>query len=409
MNNKKLLVIVSCLLLVVFAISACGPSSTAPSSETNNSGTTNSEQTSSEANTTTSSETIKFAVAAPMTGDTAEFGKIVLDGVTVAVDEINKTGGIEGKQIVIDSYDDKCDSTEAASVASKIASDPDVFAVIGHMCSGATMAAAPIYEKAGIVYLTASSSRTDLTKQGFKYLFRSLTHDAGYGPILAQLALKNFCAKNIAIVYTNNDYGIGLLATVKEEIAKLNGNIVAEETFRAGDKDFSAQLSKIANAKADLILLITEYTEGALIARQRAAAGLGDVQIVASSTMQFPQFIELGGDYVEGAVVGAAWDRWGTQPEVKAFNDKWNQIFGQPADELNSYYYDAVYIMKQAIEEGATKETLGDVLRKIHHTGNTGVVEFDETGEVKPKQLYALQIKNGEFTSFDLTQASTCE
>jgi branched-chain amino acid transport system substrate-binding protein len=349
--------------------------------------------------------TIKFAVSAPMSGDVAEFGEIVLQGVETATDEINAAGGIEGKQIELVPFDDKCDSTEAATVAGNVVTRPEIFAVLGPMCSGATMASMPIYEEAGLTALTASSSRTDLTKQGWTHLFRSITHDLGYGPILAEIAVEHLGAEKVAIFYAPDDYGVGLKDAVVDSLNELGGNeIVALETFIHGDKDFSPQLTKIANEGAEVIMLITEYTEGALIAKQRVAAGLGDIPIVCASTMQFPAFIELGGEAVEGAIVGAAWDRWSQDPGMKAFNDKWAEMYGEPANELNALYYDAVYIMKEAIEQGGTKDTLHEVLREIKYEGPTGTYEFDETGEVKPKQLYALQVVDGEFTSYDLSQ-----
>jgi branched-chain amino acid transport system substrate-binding protein len=350
-----------------------------------------------------STEPYKFAVGAPMTGDVAENGKYVLEGIQTAVDEINAAGGVNGRQLAIQVFDDKCDSTEAALVASRVAADPSFFAVLGHMCSAATMAAGPIYEKAGLTFMTASSTRPDLTSQGWTHCFRTITHDAGWGPILTGILVKKLDKKTVALFYQNDDYGIGLLNSVKPELEKAGVKILVEETFRTGDKDFSAQLAKVKQSGAEAIMLLTMYTEGALITRQRVSAGLAAIPVIASSQHQFPGFLDLAGDAAEGAIIGVAWDKWSTDPAVKALNDKWIEKFGQPCNEVNSYYYDAVYIMKQAIEEGATKETLPDVLHKIHFEGPTGVTEFQENGDIKPKMLFAMTVKDGQFTSYDLS------
>ena len=349
-------------------------------------------------------EPIKFVVAGPMTGDVAELGGFQLEGVEVAVEEINAAGGMGGRPIEIEVFDDKCDSTEAALVASRVANDPDVFAVIGHMCSGATMAAGPIYEEAGLTFLTASSTRPDLTQQGWTHLFRTITHDMGWGPILADMAINTLGKKKVALVYATDDYGVGMLEATRPAVVELGGEVVAEETFRHGDKDFSAQLAKMAEDGTEVLILLTEYTEGALFARQRAAAGMGDVPVICASTMQLPAFIELGGEAVEGAIIGTAWDRWSTDPGPKELNDKWTGLFDRPCNEINAYYYDAVYIMKMAVEQGATKENLHEVLRAIEFNGSTGVTRFDANGEVEPKQLFALSVKDGEFVSYNLNQ-----
>jgi branched-chain amino acid transport system substrate-binding protein len=349
-------------------------------------------------------EPIKFVVAGPMSGDVAELGGFQLEGVEVAVEEINAAGGMGGRPVEIEVFDDKCDSTEAALVASRVANDPDVFAVIGHMCSGATMAAGPIYDEAGLTFLTASSTRPDLTQHGWTHLFRTITHDQGWGPILADMAINTMGKKKVALVYATDDYGVGMLEATRPAVLELAGEVVAEETFRHGDKDFSAQLAKMAEAGTEVMILLTEYTEGALFARQRAAAGMGDVPIICCSTMQLPAFIELGGEAVEGAIIGTAWDRWSKDPGPKELNDKWTELFGRPCNEINAYYYDAMYIMKMAVEKGATRENLHEVLHTIEFHGPTGITKFDENGDIEPKQLFALTVQDGEFVSYDLNQ-----
>jgi branched-chain amino acid transport system substrate-binding protein len=346
----------------------------------------------------------KFVVAGPMTGDVAELGGYQLSGVEMAVEEINAAGGINGRPIEIMVFDDKCDSTEAAIVASRVLAEEDVFAVIGHMCSGASMAAGPLYDEAGLTFLTASSTAPALTEQGWTHLFRTITHDAAWGPVLGDIAIQNFDAKKVAIFYATDDYGVGLLETMVPALEGKGVEVVAQETYRAGDKDFSAQLSKVATLEPDVLMLLTEYTEMALITRQRVAAGMTDVGVVCASNGQFQQFIDLAGEAAEGAIIGVAWDKWSTDPAVKSLNDKCIADYGGPCNEVDAYYYDAVYIMKQAIEEGATRETLNEVLRDIHFEGPTGVTEFLANGDIKPKMLFAQTVLNGEFASFDLNK-----
>jgi len=210
-----------------------------------------------------STEPIVFGMVAPMTGDAAEYGTQLERGVRLAVDEINAAGGINGRQVELDICDDKCDPYEASLCAQKMTANEKIFAVIGHVCSSCTLAAGPIYDKAGLTDMTVSSTNPEVTKKGWTHVFRTVANDGMQGPLIADLAFNKLGKSKVAIIYANNDYGKGLLDATQPAITKLGAEVVAVETFAPGvDKDFSAQLTKIAQAGADVLVLLTDYSEG---------------------------------------------------------------------------------------------------------------------------------------------------
>jgi branched-chain amino acid transport system substrate-binding protein len=274
--------------------------------------------------------------------------------------------------------------------------------VIGHVCSSCTLAGGPIYEKAGLTAMTVSSTNPEITKKGWTHVFRTIAHDGMQGPLMAEFAVKQLGKTKLAIMYASHDYGKGLLDATLPEVPKVGGEVVAVETYVPGvDKDFSAQLTKIAQAEPEALLLLTDYAEGGMITKQRVAAGLGDVPVVASAGNQHQQFIELGGEAAEGAYVMVYFDPEKPDQATQDFVTKYQAEYGHMPSEQAGYGYEAPYIYKMAIEKGATKDTLPDVMHTIEYTGLTGVTKFDETGDVVGKGQAILIVKDGEFTSYE--------
>jgi len=179
-------------------------------------------------------DTIKFAAAGPMTGPSGETGQRMRAGIELAVKEINDSGGIAGKQVAVDFYDDEGKPEGAASVAQKIASDPDVFAVIGHINSSASMAALPIYKRAGLTEISGNSSSYKLTHLGYSNFFRVIIDDFAQAPVVVDEAVQKEGRKHLAIIYENSDYGKGVYEAAVKEAKKLGVDVVDSETYTAG-------------------------------------------------------------------------------------------------------------------------------------------------------------------------------
>ena len=347
-------------------------------------------------------EPLVFGLVGPMTGDAGDYGQMQKRGATFAVEEINAAGGINGRPVELEVCDDKCDPTEGAMCAQRMINNPDIFAVIGHVCSSCTLAGGPIYEEAGMTFVTGSSSNPAVSQQGWTHMFRTIIDDNAQGPAQVQWAIETLGAKKLAFMYASHDYGQGMLDASLPTVPEYGGEVAAVETYAPGvDKDFSAQLTKIAETDPDALLLFTDYTEGAMITKQRVAAGLGDVPVVVNGGCMHQQFIELGGDAAEGTVVLVPYDPYSDNPKTVSFNEKWMEEFGGRAQTVEeAFTYEIPYMLKWAIEQGATKETLPDVLRTIDYEGPSGTTQFDDNGDVTGKEMAALIVKDGEWVSY---------
>jgi branched-chain amino acid transport system substrate-binding protein len=343
-------------------------------------------------------------VAGPTTGSAAAYGENQLKGVEIAVTEINESGGINGRPLEVVPGDDQCDPTEAANVAQRFASDPEIVAVIGHVCSSATLAAGPIYDTAGLTAVTGSSTNPTVTDQGWTHVFRTITSDADQGPEIAKLGIDTLGLEKFAIVYANHDYGRGLLDFTVPAIEERGGEVVAQETFAPGETtDFSAQLTKIAQAEPDALILLTDYAEGGLIAGQRVQHGLGDVPVIASAGNANIDYVELaGGEPAEGNMMVVYYNSDSSDPATVEFNEKFMGRWGElPTAEIPVFNYELVYILKEALEQGATRETMPEVLSTIEYNGPTGLTKFDEKGQVSGKGQDVIIIQDGEFKTFE--------
>jgi branched-chain amino acid transport system substrate-binding protein len=348
---------------------------------------------------------IKFAAAGPMSGPSAETGIRMRAGIELAVKEINDSGGIAGKKVVVDFFDDEGKPESAASVAQKIASDPDVIAVIGHINSSASMAALPIYARAGLTQTSGNSSSWKLTHMGFNNIFRVIINDQGQSPVLTRHVIVNENRKRIAIIYENSDYGKGALESARKTAAELGAQVVAAETYQNGvDRDFAAQLTKIKAANPDALILISQYGEGGPILSQAYRLGLttdGKVLRAGFDGLRQKAFVPLAGkEAAEGILIFASFNSLSDAPKTAEFREKTMRLFGHPPTEQEAHNYDIVYLYKAAIEKGATKATMSKVLASISMEGVSGHLAFDEFGDVKGKEMVIFTVKNGEFVPY---------
>lgn len=344
---------------------------------------------------------LNIGLAAPLTGDSAMYGETVLSGVEFAISEINAAGGIDGKQINLIVQDDKGDPQEAAMVAQKLAENKDLFCIIGHVNSSCTLAALPIYQEAGLVVLNTSSSAESITTMGYDNFFRTVIHDGLQSPMMVRHAVENLGHSKIACIVANSDYGLGLLDGAKKAAAEFGAEIVAEELYvPLQDKDFSVQLAKINKENPDCLLILGDYNEAGLIIGQMGAAGM-DIDVITPAGCSNQAMIDLAGGAAEGVFLLGYWDPERPEPVVQDFVEAYKAAHdGAVPDERNAYGYEIPYIIKKAIEQGATKETLADALRAIEFEGPTGYTKFDEKGDVTEKMQMVFVVKDNAFTSW---------
>jgi branched-chain amino acid transport system substrate-binding protein len=337
---------------------------------------------------------VRIGLLMSMTGETANFGISSNNAIRLAADEVNKAGGINGKQIELLLQDDRSDGTEAANIATKFVSQDDVHAIIGEVGSSRTLAAAPIAQNAKIPMLTPSSTNPDVTKKG-NYIFRSCFIDTVQGSAIAQFAAKTLKAKRAAmLIDRKNDYSTGLEKPIADFYVKLGGEIVINQSYQAGDQDFNAQITSIKGANPDVIFVPGYYGDVGLIAKQARDKGL-NVPLVGGDGWDSPTLYQIGGSALDGCYFTNHYSPDDPDPRVQKFVNDYRSRYGTLPDALAATGYDAALIMFDAIRRAGSLEgpAIRDALAATKDfPGVTGVVTFNEQrNAVKPIMVIRIE------------------
>ena len=342
------------------------------------------------------SDTITIGASLPMTGSVALNGEMILEGIQMAVDECNEAGGIDGKEVVIDAQDDQAEPNQAASVANMMSADEKIVAIIGSLKSSCTLAAAPIYEEAGVVALSPDSSSPEVTNAG-EYIFRIKNSDVVLAQTMAKGAISDGHTK-FAILYENNDYGAGVLEQSQIAIEDAGCEIVCTESILTGEQtDFSSIISKIRESGADAILMGVDYNESGLVMKQMKDAGL-DLPRYATDGLFTDAFIEVGGEAADGTTVLTSFITSDQSENVQNFIKKYQEKYdGEMPSIFQAEGYDCGKIVIEAIENAGTdRKAIRDYMATMSYQGVTGDCTFDENGDVNIP-LKRCIVEEGEF------------
>ena len=342
------------------------------------------------------SDTITIGASLPMTGSVALNGEMILEGIQMAVDECNEAGGIDGKEVVIDAQDDQAEPNQAASVANMMSADEKIVAIIGSLKSSCTLAAAPIYEEAGVVALSPDSSSPEVTNAG-EYIFRIKNSDVVLAQTMAKGAISDGHTK-FAILYENNDYVAGVLEQSQIAIEEAGCEIVCTESILTGEQtDFSSIISKIRESGADAILMGVDYNESGLVMKQMKDAGL-DLPRYATDGLFTDAFIEVGGEAADGTTVLTSFITSDQSENVQNFIKKYQEKYdGEMPSIFQAEGYDCGKIVIEAIENAGTdRKAIRDYMATMSYQGVTGDCTFDENGDVNIP-LKRCIVEEGEF------------
>jgi len=337
---------------------------------------------------------IRIGLLMCMTGDTANFGISSSNAIRMVADEVNKTGGINGKQIELLLQDDRSDATEAANITTRFVSQDGVHAIIGEVGSSRTLAAAPIAQNAKIPMLTPSSTNPDVTKKG-NYIFRSCFMDTVQGPAMAQFAAKSLNARRAALMIDRrNDYSTGLEKPITDVFLKLGGQIVLVQSYQAGDQDFNAQLTSIKGANPDVVFVPGYYGDVGLIAKQARDKGL-NAPLVGGDGWDSPSLYQIGGSALDGCYFTNHYSPDDSDPRVQKFVKDYRSLYGAVPDALAATGYDAALIMFDAIKRATSLDgaAIRDALAATKDfPGVTGTITFNENRDaVKPIMMIKIE------------------
>ncbi len=350
----------------------------------------------------TAGDPVIIGVSGPLTGPNAQYGAQWKKGFDLALDEINKAGGIKGRPLAYQFEDSQSDPRQAVAIAQKFVSDPKIVVEAGDFSSTASMAASPIYQRAGLVQFGFTNSHPNFTKGG-DYMWSNSLAQTDETPRLAKLAAA-LGFKKVAVLHLNTDWGRTSEKIFLDSAKKLGMEVVASEGYQPDEQDFRSTLVRVRDAKPDGIVLISYYADAALICRQVRSVGLTQ-PIAAIGSVYSPKFIELGGKDVEGVYSESTFFPGDSRPEVKAFVDTYKARYNEEPDEFSADAYDTFILLAAVMNQfGTTRQDIHDGLGKIKDVPSVifGKASFDtQTRRVTGGTAVYLVVKDGKFQQWD--------
>ena len=342
---------------------------------------------------------IKIAVNGPFTGQLAAFGEQFKRGAEMAMADINAAGGINGQKIEIVYGDDQCDGKQATSVANR-AVQAKVNVVIGHFCSGSSIPASDVYKEENIIQISPASTNPKFTDRGYKNTFRVCGRDDQQGQVAADYIASKYKGKKVAILHDKTAYGQGLADETKKALNKKQVKETMYEAITAGEKDYSALVSKMKQANIDVIYLGGYHPEAGLIIRQAREQGL-KAQLISGDALVDKQFWSIAGNSGEGTLMTFDADPR-KNPGAKGLVDKF-KAQGYDPEGYTLYTYAAFQIYKQAVEKAKSTKTadVEKAMRSTKFATVLGTTSFDAKGDVTSPAYKVYKWSKGNYDYAD--------
>lgn len=346
------------------------------------------------------SEPIKVGFFGPLTGPTAQAGQALRNGARTAVDEINESGGLLDRQLEMIEYDDRSSPEQAVRSATKLVQVDNVDVIVGSLHSGNILAAGPVVEESETPLVGAGTSPTWL-QQGYTYFFRALGNgEVATGRLAAYADGQGF--EEIALLHSNDEFGNTGAATFQTKAEDLGINIVADESFTHGDRDFTGQIGSIARISPDAVLVWALGDDlGPLTKQMRQLGYFGP--ILGAESYSLPEAMEIAGSTIDGVVfasqylVPASPDD-ADDPDIRSFLETYQQKYGEMPASDNAYRgYDAVKVLAEGIRRAGSTEgpAVRDAIAAIEDMkGLAGTFDYASGGSgegIDSARLYAIE------------------
>jgi branched-chain amino acid transport system substrate-binding protein len=339
---------------------------------------------------------IRVGHYASLSGSEATFGQSTDNGIRLAVDAINKAGGIHGKKVRLITYDDRGDAKEAGTAVTRLINRDQVAAVLGEVASGLSLAGAPICQQSGIPMVTPSSVAPEITAVGDR-IFRVCFTNRFQAYACAKFAHDDLKAQTAAILYDQKlPYSVGLADEFQKQFTTLGGRITTRVSYQEGDQDFAAQLTSIRGTNPDVVFIPGYYTDVANIAVQARKLGIR-VPLLGGDGWDSAKLAEIGGAAIEGAYFASHYCQQDPRARVQEFLKDYRTQFGIAPDAMAALGFDAASILFAAMQQ-APSQAGADIAAAMASTKNfdgvTGRISIDaERNAVKPAVI--LQVKHG--------------
>jgi branched-chain amino acid transport system substrate-binding protein len=354
-------------------------------------------------------EIIKIGGIAELTGDMPAVGASFKNAAEMAVKEVNDAGGLQvGKkkvkvELVVEDNAGKADQSAAA--AQKLITQDEVVAIVGPNASRYAIPASEVAESSETVLITPWSTNPKTTRDANtnepkQYVFRACFIDPFQGKVLAKFAFNDMKANKAAVLYdVASDYNKGIAEVFKESFEKLGGKVVAFETYTTNDKDFSAQLTKIKDAKPDVIFLPNYYSEVPLQVQQAHRLVI-TIPFLGSDSWGSSELLKLGGNELEGYYFSTHYAADNATPVARKFIENYKKAYNGTPDDVAALTYDSFGLLFTAIKNaGKTdRESIREALSKLpKYEGVTGDMMFQPGSGDPIKSAVILQVKGDKF------------
>lgn len=342
-------------------------------------------------------EDILVSTTGPMTGNYATFGAQMQAGAEAAVADINAAGGVNGNQLKLEIGDDACDPKQAVAVANKLTGQGVKFQA-GHFCSGSSIPASSVYSEQGVLQISPASTNPKFTdERPGPNVYRMCGRDDQQGSVAGAYIAENFKDKVVAILHDKTAYGKGLADETKKAMNAAGKEEALYEAITAGEKDYTAVVSKLKQANVDLVYLGGYHSEGGLIVRQMRAQGM-DTVLMGGDALVTSEYWQITGKDGEGTLMTFSPDprkNPAATDLVKAFRDK-----GVEPEGYVLYTYAAFQVFKQAAEKagGTDLEKMIEALNGTEFDTAIGKFTFDDKGDpsLPPYAVYLWKDGNYE-------------
>jgi branched-chain amino acid transport system substrate-binding protein len=343
-------------------------------------------------------DTYKFGVAGPHSGDLASYGLPSVNAAKLVADKVNAAGGINGMQIELLVEDDVCKPEVATNTATKLVSS-GVQVVLGHICSGATKAALPIYNNAGILVMSPSATNPGLTKSGdYPNFFRTIAPDDAQAKVDVDFALNTLGYTKIAVVHDKGDYGKGFAEFAKQYLEESGkAEVVLFEGVTPGAVDYSAIVQKIKRSGAEAVMFGGYHPEASKIISMMKKKRL-KTDFISDDGVKDQTFIKVAGENAEGAYASGPKDTAGNPLSAVAVKEH-KDTFGTDHGAFYENAYSAMLAMVNAVEKAGSTDLAA--LKKVLQTEKVdtpvGNIYFNEQGDAIGVGFSVYQVQNGVF------------
>jgi branched-chain amino acid transport system substrate-binding protein len=339
-------------------------------------------------------KTIKVGVLLPLTGSLANIGAGMKDSLTMAAEDINKNGSMNGKTLELVFEDTSCDSAKAIPAINKMITQDHISALVGGTCSGESLAIAPILTQNKLPAISPSATNPDITTKGGDYLYRVAPSDSFQAKVAEKYAREKLGSKKVAVLYQNDDWGVGLKDAFIATFKANGGQVVGGEdnSFEKGTTDVRTQIAEIKSANPDLIYVPCFPAECSVILTQLSEAGYTGNILGADGADDAATLAKLGkvADGLKITVPSGPSD---------SFNAKFKARFNKDGGAYTAQAYDSLVLLSEGLKKGSDTQSVKQYLDDLlSYVGQSGIITFDDNGDITSARYDIKEFRDGKFT-----------